>query len=250
MVVMPGRRSWSRLLLRARRVTPEKASQNGKWLFLAPHPDDETLGAGSLIAALNAAGCEVTNVFLTDGAASHIGAPGWTPKRIAGLRSREAAAALRSLGSTGRSLSLCWIDGSPHDEGTPQFEAAVRRLVALCRAKGIRQVVTTWGGEPHCDHAAAALLLREVAWRLRIAPKYFLVWGWTLPDPDALLRPMGATAVPVPGYRACQRRALGCHRSQLGGRITGAAQRFVLSRSMRRLTDLTHGLLVEYRHAA
>lgn len=218
--------------------------------MLAPHPDDETLGAGGLIAALSAFGGDVTTVFLTDGSGSHVGAPGWTARRIAGLRAREAAAAMRVLGPRGRTISLGWSDGNPHAEGTPGFKSAVRRLVALCRARGICQVATTWEHEPHCDHAAAARLLRAVARRLRIAPKFYLVWGWTVPDIDPLLRPMRVSSVPTRPHRGRQRRALACHRSQLGGRITGAAERFVLSRPMRRLVELPHAILVEDRHAA
>ncbi|WP_395396492.1 PIG-L family deacetylase (plasmid) [Novosphingobium sp. BL-8A] len=247
---MPGRRSWARLFLRARRITPKEAAHRGGWLVLAPHPDDETLGAGGLIAALAASGCKVRTVFLTDGAGSHVAAPGWTAKRIAALRAREASAAMRTLGTPGRAMSLGWRDGFPPAKETPQFEAAARRLVALCRAEGIRQVLTTWAQEPHCDHAAAARLICEVARRLRIVPKYYLVWGWTLPDPDRRLGRMRVTAVPVWQHRGMQRRALERHRSQLGGRIAGASERFVLSRPMRRLVDLTHGLLMENRRAA
>ncbi|TCM14413.1 LmbE family N-acetylglucosaminyl deacetylase [Novosphingobium sp. PhB165] len=246
---MPGRRSWSRLHRRAQPLSPNEAAQRGGWLVLAPHPDDETLGAGGLIASLAASGGAVTTVFLTDGAGSHIGASGWTAKRVAGLRARELGAAMRYLGLRDPAISLGWSDGSPHAEGTPQFELAVRRLVALCRARGIRQLVTTWEREPHCDHTAAARLLRAAARRWRVAPKFYLVWGWTLPDVDSLLRPMRVTAIPVSRHRGRQRRALACHRSQLGGRIAGAAERFVLARPMRRLTELTHCLLVENRNA-
>ncbi len=40
-------------------------------VVVAPHPDDETLGCGVLIAAKRRLGAEVAVVFLTDGAASH-----------------------------------------------------------------------------------------------------------------------------------------------------------------------------------
>src|SRR5690606_16204888 len=48
------------LSLPARRIT-----------VIAPHPDDESLGCGGLIAALAADGRAVQVVFVTDGAGSH-----------------------------------------------------------------------------------------------------------------------------------------------------------------------------------
>lgn len=42
-------------------------------VIVAPHPDDETLGCGLLIAAAVRAGVRVAVIALTDGQASHPG---------------------------------------------------------------------------------------------------------------------------------------------------------------------------------
>ncbi len=96
---------------------------------------------------------------------------------------------------------------------------------------------------------AAAALAREVGRRTGIAPRFYGVWAWTVSDLKIRLRAMRAVALPVAAWRGHQRRALACHRTQLGGRIAGAADRFVLPRSMRRLVDATHILLLEPRDA-
>ena len=44
-------------------------------LVLAPHPDDETLGAGGLIARLRRAGVPVTIVAITDGENAYADTP-------------------------------------------------------------------------------------------------------------------------------------------------------------------------------
>ena len=246
----PGRRAWARLLRRANALSPAQAVRSGGWLVIAPHPDDETLGAGGLIAALAAAGGNLTVAFLTDGSGSHVGAPGWSERRVAGVRAREARAALHQLGLDAAPLDLGWRDAAPFAPASPEFAATVRRLVALCRRRGVRNIVTSWDADPHCDHAAAAALAQATGRRLRIRPRYYAVWAWTLPDLDHRLRGMRATAMPVERFRGEQRRALACHRTQLGGRIAGAARRFVLPRSMRRLVDATHILLLEPHHAS
>jgi LmbE family N-acetylglucosaminyl deacetylase len=208
------------------------------------------LGAGGLIAALSAAHDDVTVAFLTDGAGSHVGAPGWSRRRIAALRAQEASAALRKLGSTGGPISLNWRDADPFTAGSPEYARTVRRLLTLCRRRRIRQIVASWAGDPHCDHQAAAHLAVTVGRKLGITPRFYSVWGWTLPDLGSQLAGMRVTAMPVTRWRGHQRRALDQHRTQLGGRIFGATERFLLSRSMRRLVDTTHILLLEPRHAA
>ena len=248
MVVTPGRRGWHRLLRRARPLSARTAARSG-WLILAPHPDDETLGAGGLIAALAALDATMTVAFLTDGSGSHVGAPGWSRNRIAQLRANEATAALHALGHSAPALRLNWRDAAPFERGSPEYTASVRRLVTLCRRRGIRRIVTSWSADPHCDHVAAAALATDVARRLRIRPAFYGVWGWILPDLDRRLAPMRATALPVARWRGAQRRALACHRTQLGGRIVGAAERFVLPRPMRRLVAASHMILLEHRHA-
>jgi LmbE family N-acetylglucosaminyl deacetylase len=220
------------------------------WLVLAPHPDDEVLGAGGLLAALAARRARVTVAFLTDGSGSHVGAPEWSPRRVAAARATEAAAALRVLGLRAPPVSLGWRDAAPAAPGSPVWEATVRRLVALCRRHRLTRVVASWEADPHCDHEAAAQLARGVARRLARPPLFYAVWGWTLPDLDHQLAGMRATALPVSRWRGQQRRALACHRTQLGGRIDGAAECFTLPVPMRRLVGRSHCILLEEtRHA-
>src|SRR5665213_2709092 len=71
---------------------------SGGKLIIAPHPDDETLGCGGLIASQARAGQAVDIVFLTDGAASHPGHPTLSPAQLAGARRDEAVAAAAILG--------------------------------------------------------------------------------------------------------------------------------------------------------
>ncbi|WP_380786806.1 PIG-L deacetylase family protein [Sphingomonas sp. R86521] len=248
-MVAPGYRAWSKLVRRARPLSKQAAARGGAWLVLAPHPDDESLGCGALIATLAAAGGSVHTVFLTDGAGSHPDAPGWSGQRIAGVRAQEAGAALRILDGAPDAVHLDWPDASPVSDEDPVFERSVSRLVAQCKRLGVTRIAVTWGGEPHCDHEAAAMLARVVARKCGISLYYYLVWGWTLPDLAERVRRLAVRSVATATGRPQQHRAIRCHRTQLGGRIAGARENFRLPRAMLRLADRPITLLLEAGHA-
>src|SRR5260370_39984635 len=66
-------------------------------LVLAPHPDDETLGAGAAVARARAAGNRVTVAVATDGRHSTASGP-LSPQRLGEVRSAELHAPCRTLG--------------------------------------------------------------------------------------------------------------------------------------------------------
>ena len=75
-------------------------------LVLAPHPDDESLGCGGLIAESCARGRDVHVAILTDGTGSHPSSPSYPAPRLRALRQREALAAVEALGL---GALLLWI---------------------------------------------------------------------------------------------------------------------------------------------
>lgn len=245
MVVAPGQTTWARLVRRGRAIDPVVP---GPWLVLAPHPDDEALGAGGLLATLTAAGAAPVVAILTDGAASHVDAPGWGPRRLAGVRAREAGHAVRALGA-GAVVHLGWRDAAPPVAGDAVFRATVRRLAAIVRRRGIRALAVCWEGEAHCDHAAAAALARAVvrAARGRVRRYDYLVWGWTDPGLERAIAARRVVSFDVARTRPAQRRAIDCHRSQTGTRIRGAIDPFRLPRAMIALTARTRTVLLEER---
>ena len=60
----------------------------GSVVVVAPHPDDETLGAGGLIAAAAAVGVPVHVLLLTRGERSHPDSPTTTPEALAAAVAR------------------------------------------------------------------------------------------------------------------------------------------------------------------
>lgn len=183
-----------------------------RWLVLAPHPDDETLGAGALIAQTAATGRLAAIVYLTDGSGSHPVQDDGTGRIIA-TREREAKLALRRLVGvrSNAPLFLRWKDGSPEPAGSPVFERSCRKLAALCVRLRVDVLATTAPQEPHCDHVAAAELALAVqaVVKRRLTIAEYVVWGAPV---DGRTHRTLITEPMMPGMR---RRALAAHRSQL-----------------------------------
>jgi LmbE family N-acetylglucosaminyl deacetylase len=206
----------------------------GTCLVLAPHPDDESLGCGGLIAACVAAGRLPLVVVLTDGAGSHPNSREFPPQRLRAVRAREVRDAVACLGlPPDRVVLLGQPDtAAPHDG--PRFDAVVARLTGLVRQQAAcTAILAPWRHDPHCDHEAAALVAAAVAGATAIRHVAYPVWGWTLP-PEA---PIAET--PGRGFRLdvgaalpAKHAAIHAHRSQYGGLITDDPAGFELPRTL------------------
>ncbi len=184
-------------------------------LVVAPHPDDESLGCGGLIAAMAAHGLDAHVLVLTDGAASHPRSRRYPPARLRALREQETREAIEQLGLAGDRVRFLGLpDGAGPLSGRPAH-AAAQRLVEHARAVGAGTICATWIHDPHPDHVAAALLGRMAARAVGARLLSYPVWGWTLPQRRWL------PAEPVAGFRLdiaaqlpAKRAAIACHRSQ------------------------------------
>ena len=76
---------------------PQLGEDFGHLIVLSAHPDDETLGAGGLIARSAARGARVHVIVATNGEASHPHSPTQTPVQLADVRRRELEQAIAPL---------------------------------------------------------------------------------------------------------------------------------------------------------
>jgi LmbE family N-acetylglucosaminyl deacetylase len=120
-------------------------------LVVAPHPDDETVGAGGTSALHVAAGDDVTVVVVTDGSASRAGS--LLPDEMARRREQEVETAVAILGIR-RLVCL----GLP--EGRWQAAEAARRLRPLVAAAEL--VYAPSCVDYHPEHVAVARLLGDL----------------------------------------------------------------------------------------
>jgi LmbE family N-acetylglucosaminyl deacetylase len=196
-------------------------------LIIAPHPDDESLGCGGLIAQA----CRHANppvvAILTDGSKSHPNSLRYPPARLRDLREDEAMTAIAQLGLPADHLAfLRHPDGAAPTTGEA-FTQAVAQMAELIAHWGCRTVLVSWRHDPHCDHEAASMIAeaacRQTGARLFAYP----VWGWTLP-PDSVIdtAPITGFRLEVSNHLAAKRAAIAAHRSQYAGLITDDPEGF------------------------
>lgn len=198
-------------------TTPAAFTGGAPIVVLSPHPDDESLGLGGLIAAARAEGSPVKIVVLTDGAASHPGSAGTPPARLAALRKQEALEAAAILGVPPADLTYLDLPDAAVPSSGQEFDAAVALVGSIVEEAGAPLLLVTWGHDPHCDHEAADAMARAVRERRpALAVWSYPIWGRHL-DP--------ATPIEAPapeGFRLDiapwldrKHRAIAAHASQM-----------------------------------
>ncbi|MCQ8278282.1 PIG-L family deacetylase [Acetobacteraceae bacterium KSS8] len=214
---------------RALPVAPIGAVLPGTVLILAPHPDDESLGCGGIIAALCAAGRPPVVVVLTDGAGSHPSSPSWPPERLRAVRAQEVAQAVSLLGLPQDHLVLMNLADTRAPREGPAFERAVADLAAIAVARGCDSILSSWEHDPHGDHVAAWHIARAATDRIGARALAYPVWGWTL-DEEAVLPgeiPAG-WRIDVEPFLDVKARAVAAHATQHGSLITDDPDGFAL----------------------
>jgi LmbE family N-acetylglucosaminyl deacetylase len=201
-------------------------------LILAPHPDDESLGCGGLIASCVAADMPPVVAFLTDGTGSHPGSRSHPPAVLCQLREQEARDAAGALGLGADNLAFLRLPDRFAPQDGPEFEAAVTQLADLATARNCAVLFAPWRHDPHCDHAAAHLLVCELARRTGLAAWSYPVWGWTLPEETELDAAPAGVRLDISRHLPAKRAAIAAHRSQHGGVITDDPDGFVLPADM------------------
>lgn len=201
---------WNRELRALRTLAPPTRFP-ARILVATAHPDDETIGAGRLVAAASHAGSHVAALTATAGEAC---APGGDPDPhlLARTRLEEWRGALGELGAEPLET------GRLPDGGLADRAAALRRLLEEAAGRWRAEAIwTTWRGDPHPDHAAIGAASRDVGRALGLEVVEFPVWTMTWLRP-ADVRDVGAELVHVPldpANDAARDAALRRYRSQL-----------------------------------
>ena len=191
----------------------------------AAHPDDESLGAGGLVARAVDLGIPVTLVCATDGEGSHPDSPSHTPADLARRRTDEADHAARELGVDTAVVRLGFPDGGV----AAHTGLLTTTLVDLVGDGRDTVLAATWSEDGHPDHEAVGRAAATAARRTEATLWEYAVWFWHWAGPDD---PRADRLRPLPlheGDRATKRRAIAAHTSQVAPLSTLSGDETLLS---------------------
>ncbi len=178
-------------------------------LVVAPHPDDETLGAGALVATLRASDVPVTVVAATDGENCY-DLPQDEREGIRRTREAEQERALSCLGVAADHLYRLRLTDSGLHLLEPEITAQLMKLAA----PGMH-MLAPWTGDFHPDHEACARAAVTVAHAKGLQLTYYFFWTWHRGDLATLEGLPLRRFQPDETALQAKRDALQEHRSQL-----------------------------------
>jgi LmbE family N-acetylglucosaminyl deacetylase len=194
--------------LRDLREVPAWAPLAVPALVVAPHPDDETLGAGALIATLRAKGIPVTVVAVTDGENAYETAPAERAE-LGEVREAEQREALEKLGVAEDNIYRLRMTDSALMQQEQQLTTELMKL-----ADHGMQIIAPWDGDFHPDHMACAHAAEAVAKAKGLPLISYFFWTWHRGTMDILAGLPLRRFMPTDAALQARADALACHRSQ------------------------------------
>ena len=174
-------------------------------VVVAPHPDDEVLGTGGMIAERCREKLPVLVVAVTDGEAAYPSAPD-----LGALRRVEQERALRAVGLSGGDIVRL---GLPDGDVSAFEDSLVESLREILTADSV--LVAPWELDSHPDHEACGRAAVRAAEACDSELVSYLFWAWHRRRPESLL-PLAPRKFELdPELRTAKALALTEYRSQL-----------------------------------
>jgi LmbE family N-acetylglucosaminyl deacetylase len=183
---------------------PAWQPENMRSVVVSPHPDDETLGAGGLIATLRSGLVPVQLLAVTDGEAAYPDMP-----TLAATRREEQAKAAEALGISREAIVRLAFP----DSAVAESESAVAdRIEATLDSKTV--LIAPWHRDPHPDHEACGRAAVHAAHSTGAKLISYFFWAWHRFSPECMAGlPLRRLLLSEEAYSR-RSRALACHRSQ------------------------------------
>lgn len=174
-------------------------------VIVAPHPDDETLAAGGLIATQRSRQIPVTLLAVTDGEAAYPDVP-----YLGRTRRIEQARAAEALGIERDAIIRLELP----DSAVTESEAALTNRIEAC-INSDTLLVAPWERDPHPDHEACGRAAATAATRTGATLISYFFWTWHRFRPECLNElQLGRLALSTDA-RLRRAKALTFHYSQL-----------------------------------
>jgi LmbE family N-acetylglucosaminyl deacetylase len=174
-------------------------------VVLAPHPDDETLGAGGLIATLRTLGVDVSVLAVTDGEAAYPDNFG-----LGEIRRQEQEQALYELGVERWKITRLRLPDSAVSQHEEQLVALIQPQVGEHTL-----LVAPWEFDPHPDHEATGRAAERVATLVGAKLISYVFWTWRWKDVEALAEVPLVRLELDERAQAARSAALAKHKTQL-----------------------------------
>lgn len=176
-------------------------------LIVAPHPDDETIGAFGLMRYLARHGTNIRITVVTNGAASH-NSKAWPPARLTARRKRETQHALARIGIPQTAITFLGFPDSGMQDMPPTGFSRLKQKLAHGQEPDL--VVRPSVLDFHADHRIVARACQE-SWPPRVHQLTYLVW----PDASQPSHPP-RYRLPLKDSRLMKAAAIATYRSQTG----------------------------------
>lgn len=182
-------------------------------VVVAPHPDDEVLGCGGLIALAARNGLDVVVVAVTDGEGCYPDNAAWSSATLATTRRAELAVALGTLGLPASVIVHAAIPDGAVASNIGRLRARLADIV-----QGDDLMLVTWARDGHPDHEASAVAAVAAAGDRGVRVLQYPVWGWHWAHPDnADLTNTAPLRLDLDdNLQVAKARAIDCFASQLG----------------------------------
>jgi LmbE family N-acetylglucosaminyl deacetylase len=187
------------------RCVPPWLLNEKRTVIVSPHPDDETLATGGLIAMQRFREIPVKLLAVTDGEAAYPDVPDLGKRRRV-----EQALAAEALGIAGEDVVRLGL----RDSAIAEFEATLADHIEA-NIDSHTLLVAPWSCDPHPDHEACGRAAAVAARRTGATLISYLFWTWHRFRPQQLdALPLRCLAL-TPEAQSSRAKALACHYSQL-----------------------------------
>jgi len=179
--------------------------RQGPLLVVAPHPDDEVLGAGGLVQSWVTSGGSVTVVSVTDGEAADPSHP-----HLDLIRRGELRDALRKLSTVHVDLQRLGLPDGRVADHRNRLRNAIRQ-----HADPSGTIIAPYERDGHPDHEAVGQVCLEVSQADGIPIARYPVWAWHHTEPESLRTSRWGLFPLSPAAQRAKKRALQSFGSQL-----------------------------------
>lgn len=222
-------RTWADALADLPECQPDDVVGDRDVLVIAPHPDDESLGCGGLLAWAVQGGRKPRVLFLTNGEASHPGSAIYPPERLSAIRQKEAVNACAALGMKADSLNfLRYTDSGLSSLQTTSNAILVDAVACWIKRSPRSAVFVTADTDPHSDHVTAFYIAKAATALCADCSLFaYPVWTWVRTE-NASGQGIRGVRMDIAPFLSAKRAAIACYASQFGNLIVDSDKPFVL----------------------